>query len=156
MGAGQGMAPISASDAERQLDAHGITREAGECHAAHVPLDARAAGGIAAVMAKAADVAAKATFVQVEVENLDELRQALDAGARMILLDNMAPDALRAAVRINAERGEPHRAQLEISGGVTLETVRAMAETGVDRISVGALTKDVKAIDFSMRFEALA
>jgi nicotinate-nucleotide pyrophosphorylase (carboxylating) len=115
-----------------------------------------AAGGIAAVMAKAADVAAKATFVQVEVENLDELRQALDAGARMILLDNMAPDALRAAVRINAERGEPHRAQLEISGGVTLETVRAMAETGVDRISVGALTKDVKAIDFSMRFEALA
>ncbi len=115
-----------------------------------------AAGGIAAVMAKVADVAAQAQFVQVEVENLDELRQALDAGARMILLDNMAPDDLREAVRINAALGESRRAQLEISGGVTLETVRAMAETGVDRISVGALTKDVKAIDFSMRFEALA
>lgn len=114
-----------------------------------------AAGGIAAVMARAADVAAQAQFVQVEVENLDELRQALDAGARMVLLDNMEPAALRDAVRINAARGE-RRAQLEISGGVTLQTVRAMAETGVDRISVGALTKDVKAIDFSMRFEALA
>jgi nicotinate-nucleotide pyrophosphorylase (carboxylating) len=112
-----------------------------------------AAGGIAAVMARAAEVAAQAQFVQVEVENLDELRQALDAGARMVLLDNMEPDALRDAVRINAALGEQRRAQLEISGGVTLETVRAMAETGVDRISVGALTKDVKAIDFSMRFE---
>ncbi len=114
-----------------------------------------AAGGIAAVMARAADVAARAQFVQVEVENLDELRQALDAGARMVLLDNMEPAALREAVRINAAMGE-RRAQLEISGGVTLQTVRSMAETGVDRISVGALTKDVKAIDFSMRFEALA
>lgn len=114
-----------------------------------------AAGGIAAVMARAAEVAAQAQFVQVEVENLDELRQALDAGARMVLLDNMEPAALREAVRINGAMGE-RRAQLEISGGVTLQTVRDMAETGVDRISVGALTKDVKAIDFSMRFEALA
>jgi len=114
-----------------------------------------AAGGIAAVMARAADVAAQAQFVQVEVENLDELRQALDAGARMVLLDNMEPAVLREAVRINGALGE-RRAQLEISGGVTLQTVRAMAETGVDRISVGALTKDVKAIDFSMRFEALS
>ncbi len=115
-----------------------------------------AAGGIPAVMARAAEVAAQAQFVQVEVENLDELRQALDAGARMILLDNMEPDALREAVRINAALGEQRRAQLEISGGVTLETLRGLAETGVDRISVGALTKDVKAIDFSMRFEAQA
>lgn len=115
-----------------------------------------AAGGIPAVMARAAEVAAQAQFVQVEVENLDELRQALDAGARMVLLDNMDPAALREAVQVNAALGEQRRAQLEISGGVTLETVRSMAETGVDRISVGALTKDVKAIDFSMRFEALA
>lgn len=110
-----------------------------------------AAGGIAQAMAAAKKVAAGAAdrckFIQVEVENLDELDQALNAGATMILLDNFDNDLLRQAVAINAGR-----AVLEASGNVTLETIRAIAETGVDRISVGALTKDVKALDLSMRF----
>jgi len=110
-----------------------------------------AAGGIAQVLARAAEVAAQADFVQIEVENLGELAQALEAGARMILLDNMSLPDLKEAVRINAGR-----AVLEISGGVTLDGLRTLAETGVDRISIGTLTKDVRAIDFSMRFDAQA
>lgn len=106
-----------------------------------------AAGGIAQVLARAAAVAGQADFVEIEVENLAQLEQALAAGARMVLLDNMDLAQLREAVRLNQGR-----AILEISGGVTLEGLRALAETGVDRISVGGLTKDVKAIDFSMRF----
>jgi nicotinate-nucleotide pyrophosphorylase (carboxylating) len=110
-----------------------------------------AAGGIVAALEAAATVARAAgercRFVQIEVENLDELESALAAGAAMILLDNFSLDMLRAAVRLNAGR-----ALLEASGNVTLETIRAIAETGVDRISVGALTKDVKALDLSMRF----
>ena len=106
-----------------------------------------AAGGIAQVLARAAAVAGQAEFVEIEVENLTQLEQALAAGARMVLLDNMDLAQLREAVRLNQGR-----AILEISGGVTLEGLRALAETGVDRISVGGLTKDVKAIDFSMRF----
>jgi nicotinate-nucleotide pyrophosphorylase (carboxylating) len=109
-----------------------------------------AAGGIAQVLARAAAVASQAKFIEIEVENLAQLAEALDAGARMVLLDNMDLPTLREAVRINQGR-----AILEISGGVTLEGLRSLAETGVDRISVGGLTKDVKAIDFSMRFKAL-
>jgi len=107
-----------------------------------------AAGGITPVLQAAARVAAQAQFVEIEVETLSQLEQALAAGAKMILLDNMPVDALREAVRINAGR-----AVLEISGGVTLESVRALAQTGVDRISVGGLTKDVRAVDFSMRLQ---
>jgi nicotinate-nucleotide pyrophosphorylase (carboxylating) len=110
-----------------------------------------AAGGIAQVLARAAEVASQADFVQIEVENLDELAQALNAGARMVLLDNMSLPDLKEAVRINAGR-----AVLEISGGVTLDGLRVLAETGVDRISIGTLTKDVRAIDFSMRFDTQA
>ena len=111
-----------------------------------------AAGGIAQVLARAAAAAAmaQADFVEIEVETLTQLAEALDAGARMVLLDNMDLPTLREAVQLN-----DGRAILEISGGVTLEGLRALAETGVDRISIGGLTKDVKAIDFSMRFEAL-
>lgn len=112
-----------------------------------------AAGGIAQVMQRAAPIAAQADFVEIEVETLDQLRQALDAGATMVLLDNMGLPTLQEAVRINAERGQ--QAILEISGGVTLDGLRALAETGVDRISIGTLTKDVQSIDYSMRFEAL-
>jgi nicotinate-nucleotide pyrophosphorylase (carboxylating) len=108
------------------------------------------AGGIAQVLARAAAVAAQADFVQIEVETLSQLAQVLDAGARMVLLDNMDLPQLREAVRINQGR-----ASLEISGGVTLEGLRTLAETGVDRISIGGLTKDVKAVDFSMRFQDL-
>jgi len=108
-----------------------------------------AAGGIAQVLAQAAPLAAQAAFVEIEVETLAQLAQALDAGARMVLLDNMDLPTLREAVRINAGR-----AILEISGGVTLAGLRALADTGVDRISIGTLTKDVQAIDYSMRFDA--
>ncbi len=110
-----------------------------------------AAGGIAQAMAEARRVAAGAAdrckFIQVEVENLDEFQQALAAGATMVLLDNFSLDLMRQAASLNAGR-----AVLEASGNVTLETIRGIAETGVDRISVGALTKDVKALDLSMRF----
>ncbi len=84
--------------------------------------------------------------IEVEVENLDQLEEALEAGADLILLDNFTLEELRQAVQIN--RG---RARLEASGNVTLENVRQIAETGVDRISVGALTKNVEAVDLSMR-----
>ncbi|MDY4386571.1 carboxylating nicotinate-nucleotide diphosphorylase [Pectobacterium aroidearum] len=85
--------------------------------------------------------------VEVEVESLDELQQALDAGADIIMLDNFSLDNIREAV--NTTQG---RALLEISGNVTLDTLRGYAETGVDYISVGALTKHVQALDLSMRF----
>jgi len=109
-----------------------------------------AAGGVAAALRAAQAVAAQAAFIEIEVETLQQLQEALVAGATMVLLDNMDLPTLREAVRINAGR-----AVLEISGGVTLDGLRALAETGVDRISIGALTKDVKAVDFSMRLEEL-
>ena len=111
-----------------------------------------AAGSIAAAMAAAQRVAAASgccRFIQIEVENLNELRRALSAGATMLLLDNMSLDEMREAVAITAGK-----AVLEASGNVSLETVRAIAETGVDRISIGALTKDVRALDLAMRFKA--
>ena len=109
-----------------------------------------AAGGVTAVLRAAQQVAARATFIEIEVETLAQLGEALDAGAKMVLLDNMPLPTLREAVRITAGR-----AIWEISGGVTLDGLRALAETGVDRISIGTLTKDVKATDFSMRLQEL-
>jgi nicotinate-nucleotide pyrophosphorylase (carboxylating) len=106
-----------------------------------------AAGGVTEVLQQAAKLAAAAKFIEIEVETLAQLDEALQAGAKMVLLDNMSLDQLREAVRINAGR-----AVLEVSGGVNLGTVRDIAATGVDRISIGALTKDVQATDFSMRF----
>lgn len=104
------------------------------------------AGGIAPAIAAARRLA-PGKPVEVEVETLDELEQALQAGAERILLDNMAPATLREAVARTAGR-----ARLEASGNVSLETVRAIAETGVDDISVGGITKHVRAVDLSMRF----
>ncbi len=109
-----------------------------------------AAGGVRQVLEAAARVAAQAAFVEIEVETLAQLGEALGSGAKMVLLDNMDLPTLREAVRITGGR-----AVLEISGGVTLGSVRALAETGVDRISIGSLTKDVKAIDFSMRLKEI-
>ena len=106
-----------------------------------------AAGSIAAALDAARAATPVGTEIEIEVEDLDELDQALAAGARRVLLDNFDLAALRQAVSRNAGR-----ARLEASGGVTLEGIRAIAETGVDDISVGALTKDVRAIDLSMRF----
>ena len=107
-----------------------------------------AAGGISAAMAAAKAHIPAGAWIQIEVETIDQLREAIGAGATMILLDNMSPAQMREAVAVAAGRAE-----LEASGGITLENVRAIAETGVDRISIGSLTKDVKAADFSMRFE---
>jgi nicotinate-nucleotide pyrophosphorylase (carboxylating) len=106
-----------------------------------------AAGGIRQVLAQARVRSPQAQFVQIEVETLAQLDEALDCGATMVLLDNMDLPTLQEAVRRNASR-----AVLEISGGVNLDSVRALAETGVDRISIGTLTKDVQAVDYSMRF----
>ena len=107
-----------------------------------------AAGSIGAAVRAARAAAPAIVFIEVEVENLHQLNEALTAGAKRILLDNFALDDIRRAVA--ATRGH---AQLEVSGGVTLETIRAFAETGVDFISVGAITKHVRAVDLSMRFE---
>lgn len=106
-----------------------------------------AAGGVTAVLHKAALVAPQARFIEIEIETLAQLSEALDAGAGMVLLDNMGLSQLHEAVQLNAGR-----AILEVSGGVNLSTVCAIAATGVDRISIGTLTKDIKAVDFSMRF----
>ncbi|QID18115.1 carboxylating nicotinate-nucleotide diphosphorylase [Nitrogeniibacter mangrovi] len=105
-----------------------------------------AAGGVTEVLTEAQRIAPSNVFIEIEVENLDQLRVALDAGARMVLLDNMTLDEMREAVEINQGRAE-----LEASGGVNLERVRAIAETGVDRISIGGLTKDTHAVDLSLR-----
>jgi nicotinate-nucleotide pyrophosphorylase (carboxylating) len=104
-----------------------------------------AAGGVtnAVLAAKQLDAGVS---IQVEVENLAELHEALDAGAVSILLDNFTTDLMREAVVINAGR-----ALLEASGGINFDTVRAIAETGVDRISIGSLTKDIRATDYSLR-----
>ncbi len=104
------------------------------------------AGSIKAVIEQAKSFAPSNVFIEVEVEDLAQLEEALAAGAKMILLDNMDLAQMRDAVAINKGRAE-----LEASGGVNLERVRAIAETGVDRISIGSLTKDVRAIDLSLR-----
>ncbi len=104
-----------------------------------------AAGGIAQAVARAREIA-PGKPVEVEVENLTELRQALAARADTVMLDNMDLASLREAVAINAGRS-----RLEASGNVGLDTIRAIAETGVDHISVGAISKDIRAVDLSMR-----
>jgi len=110
-----------------------------------------AAGSIAAAVAAARRSGATVP-VEVEVETIDELRQALDAHADMALLDEFSLDGLREAVVLNlGHHNGP--VKLEASGSVTLETLRQIAETGVDFVSIGALTKHVRAIDLSMRFE---
>jgi nicotinate-nucleotide pyrophosphorylase (carboxylating) len=107
-----------------------------------------AAGGIAAALRAARELNA-AVSIQIEVESLDELLQALNADAKSILIDNFSLQEMREAVAINQGR-----ALLEASGGISLDSIRAVAATGVDRISVGSITKDVKAIDFSLRVTA--
>lgn len=104
-----------------------------------------AAGGIEAAM-QAAHALQADVSIQIEVETLDQLKLALKAGATSILLDNFTTDMMRDAVNLNAGR-----ALLEASGGVDKSSVRAIAETGVDRISIGSLTKDIKATDYSLR-----
>jgi nicotinate-nucleotide pyrophosphorylase (carboxylating) len=104
-----------------------------------------AAGSVPQVMQQALALNA-GVEIQIEVETLEQLQQALDAGATSVLLDNFPLPRVREAVALTAGR-----ALLEVSGGVTLERLREIAATGVDRISIGALTKDVRAVDYSMR-----
>jgi nicotinate-nucleotide pyrophosphorylase (carboxylating) len=110
-----------------------------------------AAGGISKVLAEAKRIAPQEMSIQIEVETLAQLTEALEAGATLILLDNFNLDDMRTAVQLTAGR-----AKLEASGGINLNTVRAIAETGVDRLSIGALTKDIQAVDLSMRFKLAA
>ena len=88
--------------------------------------------------------------IEVEVENMDELQQALDAGVDRIMLDNFNPEQIKAAIDVTDKRAE-----LEASGGITIKNIREYAETGVDYISIGALTKDINSVDLSMRFGLL-
>ncbi len=104
-----------------------------------------AAGGVPQAMSRALALNA-GVEIQIEVETLDQLQQALAAGATSVLLDNFPLPRVREAVALSAGR-----ALLEVSGGVTLERLREIAATGVDRISIGALTKDVRAVDYSLR-----
>lgn len=104
-----------------------------------------ACGGIAQAITAAHKIA-PGKPVEIEVESLDELREALDAGADIVMLDELSLDDMREAVRLNAGR-----AKLEASGGINDDTLLVIAETGVDYISIGAMTKDVKAVDLSMR-----
>ena len=104
-----------------------------------------AAGGITKAVTRLRSKTGHMTKIEVETRNLDELREALEAGADIIMLDNMSPELMKQAVEITNGR-----ALLEASGGITDETLRAVAETGVDIISVGALTHSVKAFDISM------
>ncbi|PAU89595.1 nicotinate-nucleotide diphosphorylase (carboxylating) [Pseudomonas sp. WN033] len=106
-------------------------------------------GGIAQAIT-AAHALAPGKPVEVEVESLDELRQALDAGADIIMLDELSLEDMRTAVQLTAGR-----AKLEASGGINETTLRSVAETGVDYISIGSLTKDIKAVDLSMRLNML-
>lgn len=113
-----------------------------------------AAGGINAVMQQALSIKNQALnankSIQIEVENLDQLEEALTVGANSVLLDNFSTALLSEAVRLNKNASKS--AVLEASGGITLNNVREIALTGVDRISVGSLTKNVQAIDLTMRF----
>jgi len=109
-----------------------------------------AAGSIAAAVAAAKRGSARVP-IEVEVENLSELQQAIAAGADIAMLDDFSLDAMREAVALNANAAKP--LELEASGGITTATIREIAETGVDFISVGSITKHVQAVDLSMRFE---
>ena len=105
-----------------------------------------AAGSIANAVAESRRLKSQ-VLLEVEVENLAQLREALDARVDRVLLDNFSLDQMREAVQVTSGR-----TKLEASGNISLETLRAVAETGVDFISVGGLTKHVKAVDLSMRF----
>lgn len=108
-----------------------------------------AAGGVAQVLKRASEMN-PGIPIQIEVETIEQLELAIASGARLILLDNFTPASMTEAVKITAGR-----AALEASGGITLKNVREIAETGVDRISIGDLTKDIQAIDLSMRFVSM-
>lgn len=107
----------------------------------------RSAGSVTAALAQALASAPDGCLIEVEVESIDELREALAAGAQRVLLDNFSPADLREAVALNAGRAE-----LEASGGIDEHNLNEVAQTGVDYVSIGALTKDLVAVDFTLLF----
>jgi len=113
-----------------------------------------AAGGIQQVLENALAIAPQDVFIQIEVESLQELQTALDAGAIMVLLDNFTVSQLGEAVALCTDHSQKtgQKIILEASGNIGLDNVRSIAETGVDRISIGSLTKNIQAVDLSMRF----
>lgn len=110
-----------------------------------------AAGGVSAALDAAYRTVPEGVFVQIEVESLAQLKEALAAGCKLILLDNFTPARMKKAVELARAKGR-RGTELEASGGITIQNVRRYAETGVQRISIGTLTKDIEAIDLSMRF----
>ena len=112
----------------------------------------RSAGGIATAVAAARDQGSDVP-VEVEIEHLSQLPEALDAGVDVIMLDNFSNADMREAVAAN--RSHRHPVRLEASGNVSLQSIRAIATTGVDFISVGGLTKHIRAVDLSMQFALL-
>jgi nicotinate-nucleotide pyrophosphorylase (carboxylating) len=152
--------PVKVLDTRKTLPGYRLAQKyatrCGGCHNHRIGLydgvlikenHIQAAGSIAAAVQQAKE-AFPAIAIEVEVENLDELSQAISANADIVLLDNFSTQMMREAVALN----QGH-AQLEASGGITLDTLRDIAETGVDRISVGQITKDIQAIDLSLRFK---
>jgi nicotinate-nucleotide pyrophosphorylase (carboxylating) len=152
--------PVKVLDTRKTLPGYRLAQKyatrCGGCHNHRIGLydgvlikenHIQAAGSIAAAVQQAKE-AFPAIAIEVEVENLDELSQAISANADIVLLDNFSSQMMREAVALN----QGH-AQLEASGGITLDTLRDIAETGVDRISVGQITKDIQAIDLSLRFK---
>ncbi len=137
----------------RALDKYAVTCGGGVNHRADLSAGVliknnhiRLAGGVAAALRRALENRDAGMAVEIEVRTAEELETALAGGAQRILLDNMTPEQVRAAVAATAGRAE-----LEVSGGVNLATVRAYADTGVDFISVGALTHSAPAVDLAMR-----
>jgi nicotinate-nucleotide pyrophosphorylase (carboxylating) len=152
--------PVKVLDTRKTLPGYRLAQKyathCGGCHNHRIGLydgvlikenHIQAAGSIAAAV-KQAKEAFPTIAIEVEVENLDELSQAISANTDIVLLDNFSTQMMREAVALN----QGH-AQLEASGGITLDTLRDIAETGVDRISVGQITKDIQAIDLSLRFK---
>jgi nicotinate-nucleotide pyrophosphorylase (carboxylating) len=152
--------PVKVLDTRKTLPGYRLAQKyatrCGGCHNHRIGLydgvlikenHIQAAGSIAAAV-KQAKQAFPAIAIEVEVENLDELSQAISANADIVLLDNFSTQMMREAVVLN----QGH-VQLEASGGITLDTLRDIAETGVNRISVGQITKDIQAIDLSLRFQ---
>jgi nicotinate-nucleotide pyrophosphorylase (carboxylating) len=152
--------PVKVLDTRKTLPGYRLAQKyatrCGGCHNHRIGLydgvlikenHIQAAGSISAAV-KQAKQAFPDIAIEVEVESLDELSQAITARADIVLLDNFTTQMMREAVDFN--QGQ---CQLEASGGITLDTLRAIAETGVDRISVGQITKDIQAIDLSLRFQ---
>ena len=112
-----------------------------------------AAGGVGEAIRRARSYAPHTVRIEAEITTLEQIEDALSAGVEVLLLDNMSPELVREALKRLPSVGDPRRPLIEVSGGVSLATVRAYAEAGADLISVGALTHSVTAADLSLEVE---